>query len=136
MKGRVGQLLRYGGTGGIAAVVDLTGFVLLTAGGMGTALAAALSFLLATIFNYTLTARFVFAQKASWRGYRRFLLTAVSGFAVNVGITVMVLRLFGLSPAVSKAIGIAVAFFANFTLNALFVFPQDRKPNTSRRTRS
>ncbi len=135
MKGRGGQLVRYGGTGGLAAVVDLTGFVLLTAAGLGVALAAALSFLLATVFNYALTARFVFAQKASWRGYGRFLLAAVSGFAVNVGITVMVLRLFGLPPAMSKAIGIVVAFFANFTLNALLVFPQDSKADTSSRKR-
>lgn len=136
MKWRVGQLVRYGGTGGLAAVVDLTGFVLLTAAGVGVALAAGLSFLLATFLNYALTARFVFAQSASWCGYGRFLLAAMSGFAVNVGITVVVLRLFGLPPAVSKAIGITVAFFVNFGVNALFVFPQDSKPDTSRHKRS
>mgnify|MGYP005986684921 CR=1 FL=1 len=136
MKGRAGQLVRYGGTGGLAAIVDLMGFVLLTQVGIGIALAAALSFLLATVVNYVLTARFVFVQKASWRGYGRFLLAAVSGFAVNVGMTVMMLRLFGLSPAVSKALGIAVAFFANFTLNALLVFPQDNEADTSRRKKS
>ncbi len=128
MTGRVGQLIRYSATGGLAAAVDLCGFVLLERAGLGVGQAAALSFLVATIVNYLLTARFVFAQTPTTRGYGRFLLAALTGFGVNVGVTVLVLRLFCLPPVLSKAIGIGMAFFINFTLNALFVFRETGRP--------
>lgn len=131
MTTRAIQLVRYGGTGGLAAVVDLSGFAVLAQTGIGIGIAAALSFLLATVVNYLLTARFVFAQAATARGYMRFLLAALTGFIINVGITVFVLQLLGLSPIVSKALGISVAFFANFAINALFVFRQNHPHDNS-----
>ncbi len=122
MKQTLVRLLRYAGTAGVAALVDFGGFLALLGAGMAPVPAAILSFLAATVVNYLLTARFVFAQAASFAGYGRFLVAAAAGFAVNVGVTVLALNLVGLSPAAAKALGIAVAFLVNFTLNATLVF--------------
>lgn len=120
---RLRQLARYFGTAGVAALVDLGGFLALVGPGLAIAPAAALSFWLATIVNYLLTARFVFAQAVSFGGYGRFLLAALVGFAINVGITLLSAWAFELAPTLAKLAGIAIAFLVNFTLNAIFVFP-------------
>ncbi len=120
------QMLRYGATAGSAAIVDLGLFWLIHMAGVGVLVAAALSFLIATVVNYVLSARYVFdAANLSVEGYFRFLAGASLGFLVNVGITWAAHGLFGFAPILAKAIGIGVAFFANFALNKLFVF---RKP--------
>lgn len=122
MTARLGQLIRYGGTAGVAAVVDLGGFALLDSLGIRITLAAAASFLIASVANYLLTSRMVFARRATLRGYGRFLLAAIAGFLVNVGVTVLGTQILDLFPVVAKATGIGFAFFINFALNALFVF--------------
>lgn len=120
---RVRQLARYFGTAGIAALVDLGGFLAFLEVGLTIVFAATLSFLLATIVNYLLTARFVFGHEANFRGYGRFLLAALTGFALNVGATLLSSAVLGISPALAKVIGIATAFLVNFALNVIFVFP-------------
>jgi len=128
MKARLGQLIRYSGTAGVAAVVDLGGFALLEWTGIGIAVAAAASFLVATVANYLLTSRLVFAHRATLRGYRRFLVAAVAGFLVNVGVTVLADQVFDLTPITAKATGIGFAFFVNFALNVVFVFGVVKAP--------
>lgn len=122
MKARLKQLIRYSGTAGVAAIVDLGGFALLEWTGIYIAVAAAASFLMATVVNYLLTSRMVFAQHATLRGYGRFLVAALAGLSVNVGVTVLAVQIFELSPIASKATGIGFAFFVNFALNVVFVF--------------
>ena len=122
MRGRLGQLIRYGGTAGTAAVVDLAGFAMLERTELTVAHSAALSFLMATVVNYGLTARFVFRSPANIRGYGRFLAAAAAGFGINVGITVLAIWYFDMHPVTAKTLGIGLAFFANFLLNLLFVF--------------
>lgn len=122
MRARLGQLLRYAGTAGTAAVVDLGGFALLVGAGAPVPPAAAASFLVATVANYLLSARLVFGAAPSARGYARFLIAATAGFAINVGVTVVAIEAGGLPPLAAKAAGIGTAFLANFALNVLFVF--------------
>jgi putative flippase GtrA len=122
MKLRLGQLLRYAGTAGVAAVVDIGGFALLMQAGVPLPVAAAMSFLAATVVNYLLTARLVFHAPASLRGYGRFLLAASIGFLLNVGTTTLAAHAFGAPAITAKIIGVGLAFFANFALNAGFVF--------------
>jgi len=126
MNKRLKQLVLYGGTAGTAAVVDIGGFALLNDAGVSLVLAAALSFMVATVCNYFLTARFVFDAGISWRGYGKFLSAASLGFLINVGVTTIAASMFGLLPVLAKTVGVGIAFFANFALNALFVF----KPKT------
>ena len=114
-------------TAGAAAVVDIGLFAILNGQGMALIPAAALSFLVATVVNYLLTARHVFAARASLRGYLRFLAAASLGFVVNVGVTAAAGPLLGAPPVLAKIIGVGTAFFANFALNALFVFRPDAR---------
>mgnify|MGYP005846401131 CR=1 FL=1 len=121
------KLMRYGVTGGLAAIVDLGGFVGLVALGMFLPVAAILSFFVATLVNYGLSARFVFGSGPSIRSYLRFLLFAGFGLIINVASTILA-DFAGLPPALAKLVGIAVAFGINFLFNLVYVFPHKEKP--------
>ena len=118
--------MRYGLTGGLAAVADLGGFAVLLASGASLPIAATLSFLTATVVNYLLSARFAFGAAISVRGYLRFLMMASLGLVVNVGTTVLAEKA-GLPAILAKVVGIAVAFGINFMLNLALVFPRTRR---------
>lgn len=113
---------RYFLTGGGAAIIDAGGFALLYWFGLATLPAAVASFALAAVVNFLLTARFVFGQRATGRGFTVFLLAALLGLMVNVGVTVAAVKLFGLPPVIAKIVGIGTAFSINFLLNLLVVF--------------
>jgi putative flippase GtrA len=122
MRDTAAQLARYLLTGGAAAVVDLGGFSVLLRLGLPIAAAATLSFCVAALVNYALTARFVFGTGASARGFGLFFAVALVGLAINVGVTVLLSAQSGLLPELAKVGGIAVAFLANFAMNKLIVF--------------
>ena len=122
MTGQFQRLIRYSGTAGVAALVDLGGFWSFQAMAWPLEIAAAASFLIATVVNYGLSARYVFRAPVHIRGYARFLSAALLGFVVNVGVTALLVRVAGLPPMAAKLAGIGLAFFVNFALNAAFVF--------------
>jgi len=121
------QVATYALTAGMAAVTDVGGFLALLRLGWWIEPAAALSFLLATVVNYLLSARFVFRHPPSARHYLRFLSVATLGFAVNTGITVGAIRLLETPSWLAKVAAIAIAFFVNYTLAVRFVFGADKK---------
>ncbi len=121
-RGWLTKLVRYGFTGGFAAVVDLGGFAALLSAGLVLPFAASLSFLAATVVNYILSAHFVFVSRMTIRAYLRFLMFASLGFVTNVVITVVAANAIGLNPALAKTAGIVIAFGINFLLNLNFVF--------------
>ncbi len=116
------RLVRYFCTAGVAAVVDVGGFVLLSAFGAAIAPAAVLSFVAAAVVNYLLTSRLVFGHAAAVRGFALFLGAALIGLAVNVTTTVLAAEELGLPGWSAKILGVGVAFFVNFGLNAGIVF--------------
>lgn len=116
------RVLRYAMTGGAAAVVDLGGFVLLQALGLPLAPAAAMSFGVAALVNFALTARFVFGAAPTRRRLAGFLLGALVGLGVNTSVTVLAAGLLGLPGWAAKAAGIGVAFGVNYLVNARLVF--------------
>lgn len=122
MRALITGLLRYGLTGGTAAVVDLGGFLLLTSQDIAVAPAAVVSFVAAAVVNYMLTSRFVFASQASFRRFALFFAVALVGLAVNVGVTVFAADVLNLAPGLAKLAGIGTAFLLNFALNAGIVF--------------
>lgn len=124
--GSLTKLMRYGLTGGLAAIVDLGGFAATLALGMSLPIAATLSFLTATVVNYLLSASFVFGSVISPWGYLRFLVFAGLGLLTNVAITI-VADAVGLPAVLAKLAGIAIAFGVNFLLNLAFVFPQNNR---------
>jgi len=110
-------------TGGFAAIIDVSGFALLHLAGLDTAPAATVSFIVAAVCNYQLSARFVFKQMPTGRGFVVFLLiAALIGLTLNVGLTVASAKVLGMPPVIAKIIGIGAAFSINFLLNLLVVF--------------
>lgn len=117
-----GQGRRYLLTGGAAAIVDAGLFWLLTANDMPTPPAALFSFLIATLVNYGLSSRYVFASAPSLRSYAKFLAGAGLGLVLNVSITSVLSARLGVAPPLAKIIAIGITFVFNFLVNAFFVF--------------
>jgi putative flippase GtrA len=118
----VSKLLRYGVTGGIAAVVDAGGFALLVSAKLSIVVAGCLSFCIAALVNYSLSSRFVFDREATLRGLAAFTAAALIGLMVNVGVTLLGVFTMGLPPLAAKLMGIGTAFIVNFLINLRFVF--------------
>jgi putative flippase GtrA len=116
------KLLQYGVTGGIAAVVDAGGFVLLVNAKLSIVLASCLSFCIAALVNYSLTSRFVFKREATVRGLAAFTAAALVGLMVNIGVTLLGIFTAGLPPLAAKLTGIGTAFIVNFLINLRVVF--------------
>jgi len=122
MRDFVWRLLQYAVTGGIAAVVDAGGFVLLVDAKLSIVVAGCLSFCIAALVNYNLTSQFVFNRAPTLRGFAPFMAAALIGLTVNIGITSMGVFVLGLPPLAAKLTGIAVAFIINFLINLRIVF--------------
>jgi putative flippase GtrA len=122
MKETLGKLAGYCVTAGIAAVVDLTGFVVLFGIGLPTVVAAVLSFALALGCNFILTSVFVFSRNLSSGDFGKFALGAFMGLMVNVSATTACISVIALHPALAKLAGIGAAFGFNFWVNYVFVF--------------
>jgi putative flippase GtrA len=116
------KLVRYGVTGGVAAIMDAGGFALLLEAGLAVAAAGTLSFCIAALVNYGLSSRFVFARSATAQGFALFFTAALIGLSVNLGVTLLGVYWSGLPPIVAKIVGIGTAFLVNFALNLLVVF--------------
>jgi putative flippase GtrA len=125
-RGWQAKLIRYGFTGGIAALVDLGGFMALLSMGLLLPVAASLSFLAASVVNYMLSVHFVFSARMTIRAYLRFLMFASLGLVINVTVTIVADDAVGLSPVLAKSAGILIAFSVNFLLNLKFVFPENQ----------
>lgn len=121
------KIVKYAFTAGAAAGVDLGLFWLLSELAIPLFVSAIASFLVASVVNYMLSARYVFGRKIAVSDYFRFLVAASLGFSINVVITIYFSQIVGLAPPLAKAIGIGLAFFANFAMNAVLVFPESRK---------
>lgn len=127
------RIVKYAGTAGVAAIVDIGLFWGLSELPISLTLAAVASFLVASVVNYMLTARYVFQAPVSLINYGWFLSAASLGFAINVGVTLYVSLILGIWAPLAKTIGVGIAFFANFALNSLVVFrkTQSRRPHAS-----
>ena len=118
----ISKLARYVITGGLAAVFDVACFRGFLAVGEQTILAASMSWLIAAFVNYGFTSRFVFQRAISHKHAVLFLAGAAVGLSINVSVTVLFIRHFGVAPVWSKTLGIGVAFIFNFFINAQWVF--------------
>ena len=122
MRDFVSRFLQYGVTGGIAAVVDAGGFVLLVNMKLSIVVAGCLSFCIAALVNYSMTSRFVFDREMTLRGFASFMAAALIGLTVNIGVTSMGVFTARLPPLAAKLMGIAIAFIVNFLINLRIVF--------------
>jgi putative flippase GtrA len=116
------QFLGYFLTAGTAAVVDIGGFVLLTAQGLAILTSAIISFLVAMVVNYTLSSRYVFRTDSTASRFFLFAGGAMLGLAINVSITWAAATQLGLAPTLAKIAGVGTAFLFNFAINKALVF--------------
>jgi putative flippase GtrA len=123
------KLLRYLVAGGLAAIVDLGGFLVLLSLGMGIVPAAALAFTLAAVVNFSISARYVFSAEATLTRFGAFLGFAVIGLSINTGVTAFSALALGLPPWLAKCSGIGIAFGFNFLVNASIVFRNANQPH-------
>lgn len=126
------QFGRYIIAGGLAACVDLGGFVLLIGAGMAVLPAAVLSFVAAMVMNFALSSRFVFGAAPSWRRLAGFTAFASLGLCLNTAITLGAVTLLGLAPWLAKTCGIGGAFLFNYAVNARVVFRRRNAAPASR----
>jgi hypothetical protein len=82
MHGFVWRHLQYAVTGGIAAVVDACGFVLLVKVKLSIVVASGLSFCIADRVNYNMTNRFVLNREATLRRIAPFMTTAFRSIGI------------------------------------------------------
>lgn len=118
-----GRFMRYLLVGGSAAFVDLGGFALLREADFDIPVAAAVSFVFAAVYNFTLSSAIVFQVDLTWRRFMMFLAFALLGLVVNTGVTSLVAV--WLADMLAKITGIGVAFGMNFWMNNSLVFRQE-----------
>ncbi|MDB5930953.1 MAG: putative rane protein [Polaromonas sp.] len=117
------QLLGYLGVGGLSAVVDIGLFHLLAPRLPSLLLAAAASFIIAAVVNYSLSSVWVYRRQ--WRSLRRaamFLAFASVGLCINAGATWWLAGALPIAPTLAKVGGVGIAFLANFLMNTFIVF--------------
>lgn len=117
------QALGYLMVGGLAAVVDIGLFHLLSQRLHGLLLPAIASFVVAAVVNYSLSSLWVYRRQ--WRSLRRatlFFMLACVGLCINAGATWWLGSTLPIAPTLAKIGGVATAFVANFLMNTFIVF--------------
>jgi glycosyltransferase involved in cell wall biosynthesis len=120
------QFLLYLVIGGIAAMANLTAFLLLHASGLSVWYSASIAFVAAATLNYILCILILFRHKAKWKsGTEALIYTCVVGIVgvLDVGLTSLLVSL-GATPALSKSIATLMGVVLNFTGRRYLVFPE------------
>lgn len=112
--------------GGIAAIVDIGGFMLLT-GALGVPWfwAAAASFIAAFLVNYGLSIRFVFESGVRFRRHHEaalVLAVSVIGLALNEAVLWAMIELAGTARLPAKLAATAIVFVWNYGARQNFIF--------------
>lgn len=120
------KLYQYIVVGGLAAIVDISLFLLLRQYiSLHYLILATMSFFVATFVNYMLCAQFVFKHKQARSSEARFALTyLVSGVGLMIhhGCLFFAFEFLALPIVVSKLFAMGVAFGWNFLSRKHFVF--------------
>ncbi len=118
------QFLIYACIGGIAAVLNLIGFLSLLRLGMSLPASAALSFGLAAAANYFLSIALLFRHKARWNSMGEVFMYALVVSAVgllDLGVTSLLYTM-GTAPWLAKSTASSIGLVFNFLGRRFFVF--------------
>ncbi len=125
----IARFLRYCVAGGAATATDFAvlWFLVWVVGWQHLpwyVIAATLSFLCATGVNFSISWKWVFADRQGRMGrqFARFFTVTVVGIAINNGIIVLGVETFGLAVLFAKLIATAVVVFYNFAANNWWAF--------------
>jgi dolichol-phosphate mannosyltransferase len=125
-----GNAARFTAVGLIGLVLDLVVFQLLFGAGVTLVTAHVASFLVATVSNYILNAKWAFAGDAparagwDWRRFVRFMTICLLAFALRGGVLAAAVNLHGWPPQAAILLGVGSAAIVNYFGNAFFVFPR------------
>jgi putative flippase GtrA len=128
------KIFRYFMVGGVAAIVDISVFMLLAKLLKWPWFPAALmSFILATLVNYFLSVRHVFSSGVRFRRHQElalvFIVSAV-GLVINQMMLWLLIEQFKYYLLTSKISATAVVFFWNYSSRKYFVFKEAKDMNT------
>ncbi len=120
------KIIKYFFVGGVAAVVDISLFIIfakfLT---YNYLLVGALTFLIATLVNYILSIKFVFKSGQKHKKQKEILLVylvSAFGLAFNLVILYICHDIIKVELTVSKIIATGVVFFWNYFIRKYFIF--------------
>lgn len=112
--------------GGIAALVDLSLFLLFMGSGLGPVLSSFLAFAPAAMLIYLLGINLVFSHKVRWTARAEVIIYAIAAciaFIIDLVITGAFL-VYGLSPGWAKLVGFALVLVPFFPVLRSFIFPE------------
>ena len=122
------RMAQYFVVGGVSAVVDIAFFfVFAKLLGFNYLAVATIGFLVATLFNYALSIKFVFTSGVRF-GKRKEIalvyLVSAAGLAVNLLVLYLAVSVAGLELMLSKVIATGTVFLWNFLTRNYFIFRQ------------
>lgn len=117
------RLIKYFFVGGAAAVVDIGLFLALLSAEASVQAAGTVSFLVATLVNFILARRFVFADRQGGRS-RLIATYAVSfvGLLLNQWVLWIGTERFQWPPLAAKLLATGLVFFWNYGIRNYYVF--------------
>jgi putative flippase GtrA len=119
------QLIKYGGVGGVAAIVEWTSFgMLIGAAHVFYLTAVVLSFILATATNYLLSSRLVFVRgrHSPFKEVLLLYLVSAAGLLFNLILMSLLVGLLGMHAMLAKVMSTGLVFFWNYGARKMWVF--------------
>lgn len=132
-----GHAAKFGAVGAMGFLVDLTVFSLLWMLGASLVLTHSVSFLCATLFNFSLNSRWSFAGSAdsnsasSWQRYLRFLVVCILALALRGAVLSSLVQDLHWYPHLALVAAVGTTILVNFFGSAFFVFPQSDSGRTA-----
>jgi putative flippase GtrA len=128
------QLGLYFIVGGICFFIDIVGFIILRLFDLPILPASALSFVTATLVNYSLCCSFVFRRGRFSRPEEiaRLFLIALVGLALNSLVVFFLARILPFNPTLSKIAAVFPVFAWNYLGRRKLVFEDDLSPVRTR----
>jgi putative flippase GtrA len=124
------QLGLYFIVGGICFFVDIGGFIILRLSDLPILPASALSFVTATLVNYSLCCSFVFRRGRFSRPEEiaRLFLIALVGLGLNSLVVFFLAKILLFNPTLSKIVAVFPVFAWNYLGRRKLVFEDDLSP--------
>lgn len=125
----MGSAARFAAVGAMGLGIDFIAFIALFTAGVSLAISHVASFVLATLFNYTLNSQWSFAAtrgarpRPDWRQYGRFLTVCLMALFLRGGVLATAIDVWGWAPETAILLAIASATSVNYLGSAFFVFP-------------
>lgn len=120
------RIVKYFFVGGIAAVVDISSFILFASIlGYNYLVVGALTFIIATLVNYILSIKFVFRSGVKHSKRKEILLVYIistGGLCFNLIILYICHNTMNIELILSKLIATTIVFFWNYLARKFFVF--------------